>query len=69
MLALIFAFCPEIITDEAGHTHSITMAEGYYLWIVSFFVLFIGVIIYHKQMIEKEFVLIYEKRHNSVLVV
>lgn len=49
VLALIFAFCPEIITDEAGHTHSITMAEGYYLWIVSFFVLFIGVIIYHKS--------------------
>ena len=36
-------------TDEAGHTHSITMAEGYYLWIASLFVLFIGVIIYHKS--------------------
>lgn len=41
-LSLLFEFCHEIIIDEAGHTQMITMAAGYYLWVVSFFVLFIG---------------------------
>ena len=41
-LGLLFAFCPEVIIDEAGHTQMITMATGYYLWITSFFVLLIG---------------------------
>ena len=41
-LSLLFAFCPEVIIDEAGHTQMITMAAGYYLWVGSFFVLLIG---------------------------
>ena len=41
-LSLIFAFCRQIIVDEAGHLKSITMASGYYLWVISFLILLIG---------------------------
>ena len=34
-LSLLFAFCPKVIIDEAGHTQMITMAAGYYLWVGS----------------------------------
>ena len=42
VLSFIFAFCPKIIADEAGHFKSITMASGYYLWVISFLILLIG---------------------------
>ena len=41
-LSFLFAFCPEVIIDEAGHKQKITMAAGYYLWVASFFILLIG---------------------------
>ena len=46
-LGFMFAFCPEIIIDEAGHTQIITMAAGYYLWVTSFLILFVGGIFPH----------------------
>ena len=41
-LSFLFAFCPEVMIDEAGHRQKIAMATGYYLWVTSFFILFIG---------------------------
>ena len=47
-LALIFSFffigCPYIIVDEAGHISSIVKMDiGYIIWIISIFLLLIGV--------------------------
>ena len=38
----LFSFCPKIIVDEAMNMKSFVLAEGYYLWIASFAVLWAG---------------------------
>lgn len=47
LLALLFLAFKRIMIDEAGHMGDITgLASGYYLWVSSMFVSFVGALIF-----------------------
>jgi len=50
ILGCLFHGCPYIVINEAGeHSDIVSLQIGYYIWILSFFILLIGRILRYKE--------------------
>ena len=50
ILGCLFHGCPYIVINEAGkHSDIVSLQIGYYIWILSFFILLIGSILRYKE--------------------